>query len=113
MITFLIAFCISITVMTGLALIIYCGDSKNWMGTVIGFITFIIGLSTIFLLEYGYGYTDYVPAEPISYNQTKTVFTTDKGMYIADGLYPDGTYLLTVNGKDVLFVWQVVDGDNG
>ena len=105
MITFLVAFCISITVITGLALTIYCGDSKNWIGTVIGFITFIIGLSTIFLLEYGYGYTDYVPAEPFSYNQTQTVFTTDKGMYIADGLYPDG--------KDVLFVWQVVDCDNG
>ena len=113
MIIFLVVICISITVITGLALTIYCGASKNWIGTVIGFITFIIGLSTIILLEYGCGYTDYVPAEPLSYNQTKTVFTTDKGMYIADGLYPDGTYLLTVNGKDVLFVWQVVDGDNG
>ena len=111
--TFLVVICISITVMTGLALTIYYGDSKNWIGAVIVFITFIIGLSTIFLLEYGYGYTDYVPAEHFSYNQTQTVFTTDKGMYIADGLYPDGTYLLTVDGKDVLFVWQVVDCDNG
>lgn len=113
MITFLIAFCISITVMTGLALTIYCGDSKNWIGTVIGFITFIFGISTLVFLEDGYGSTAYVHAEPLSYNQTKTVFTTDKGMYIADGLYPDGTYLLTVNGKDVLVVWQAVDGDNG
>lgn len=112
MITFLVAFCISITVMTGLALTIYCGDSKNWIGTVIGFITFIFGISTLFLLEDGYGSTVYVPAETLANNQTQTVFTTDKGTYIADGLYPDGTYLLTVDGKDVLVVWQTVDGKN-
>lgn len=52
----------------------------------------------------------YVPAETLAHNQTQTVFTTDRGIYTVDGLYPDGTYLLTVNGKDVLFVWQVVDG---
>lgn len=113
MMTFLVVFCICITVITGLALIIYCGDSKNWIGTVIGFITFIIGLSTIFLLEYGYGYTAYIPAEPLAHNQTQTVFTTDEDTYLADGLYPDGTYLLTVDGKDVLVVWQAIDGDNG
>lgn len=59
MMTFLIAFCISITIITGLALTICCGDSKNWIG-----------------------------------------------------LYPDGTYLLNVDGKDVLVVWQTVDGEN-
>lgn len=51
----------------------------------------------------------YIPAEPLAHNQTQTVFTTDKGTYIADGLYPDGTYLLTVDGEDVLAVWQAVD----
>ena len=113
MITFLVAFCISITVMTGLALTICCGDSKNWIGTVIGFITFIFGISTLVFLEDGYGSTAYVPAEPLAHNQTQTVFTTDKSTYIANGLYPDGTYLLTVDGKDVLVVWQSVDGENG
>lgn len=57
--------------------------------------------------------TQYIPAEPLAHNQTQTVFTTDRGTYIADGLYPDGTYLLTVDGKDVLVVWQAVDGDVG
>lgn len=57
--------------------------------------------------------TQYIPAEPFAHNQTQTVFTTDKGTYIADGLYPDGTYLLTVDGKDVLVVWQAVDGEVG
>lgn len=58
--------------------------------------------------------TQYIPAEPLAYNQTQTVFTTDRGTYTADGLYPDGTYLLTVDGKeDVLVVWQAVDGEVG
>jgi len=109
MITFLVALCISVTVITGIALTIFYGDSKNWIGIVIGFIIFIIGFSTIFLFDDGYSSTVYVPAEPLSYNQTQTVFTTDKGMYLADGLYPDGIYLLTVDGKDVLVVWQAVD----
>ena len=57
--------------------------------------------------------TQYIPAEPLAHNQTQTVFTTDEGTYTADGLYPDGTYLLTVNGKDILVVWQAVDGEVG
>lgn len=56
---------------------------------------------------------NYIPAEPFAYSQTQTVFTTDEGKYIADGLYPDGTYLLTVDGNDVLVVWQAVDGEVG
>lgn len=62
-----------------------------------------------------------IPAEPIAHNSTQTifvigptVFNTGKEMtYTIDGLYPDGTYMLTVDGKDVLVVWQAVDGDNG
>lgn len=57
--------------------------------------------------------SQYIPAEPLAHNQTQTVFTTDEGTYLADGLYPDGTYLLTVDGKDVLVVWQAVDGEVG
>lgn len=57
--------------------------------------------------------TKYIPAEPLAHNQTQTVFTTDEGTYLADGLYPDGTYLLTVDDKDVLVVWQAVDGEVG
>ena len=113
MITFLVVFCICVTVITGSALTIYCGDSKNWIGAMIGFSTIILGLSTLFLFDDGYGSTAYIPAEPLAHNQTQTVFTTDEDTYLADGLYPDGTYLLTVDGKDVLVVWQAIDGDNG
>lgn len=49
------------------------------------------------------------PAKPLAHNQTQTVFTIDEDTYLADGIYPDGTYLLTVDGKDVLVVWQAVD----
>ena len=112
MMTFLIVFCICVTVITGSALAIYC-VCKNWTGAIIGFITFILGLSTLFSLEDGYGFTAYIPAETLAHNQTQTVFTTDEGTYLADGLYPDGTYLLTVDGEDVLVVWQAVDGKVG
>ena len=111
MITFLVVFCICVTIITGSVLTIYCGD-KNWIGAMIGFITLILSLSTLFLLEDGYGSTVYVPAKTLAHNQTQTVFATDKGTYLADGLYPDGTYLLTVDGKDVLVVWQAIDGNN-
>ena len=53
----------------------------------------------------------YIPAESLAHNQTQTVFTTDEGTYLADGLYPDGVYLLTTDGKDVLVVWQAVEGE--
>ena len=57
--------------------------------------------------------TYYLEAESLTHNQTQTVFTTDEGTYIANGLYPDGTYLLTVDGDTVLVVWQAVDGEVG
>lgn len=109
----LVVFCICVTVITGAALAIYCGDSKNLIGTIIGFIIFILGFLTIFSFEKGYGSTAYIPAEPLAHNQTQTIFTTDRGTYTTDGLYPDGTYLLTVDSKDVLVVWQAVDGEVG
>ena len=44
---------------------------------------------------------------------TIALFNTGKEItYTIDGFYPDGTYLLTVDGKDVLVVWQAVDGEN-
>lgn len=112
MMTFLIVFCICITVITGAVLAIYC-SYKNWTEAIIGFIVFILGLSTLFSLEEGYGSTAYIPAEPLAYNQTQTVFTTDEGTYLVDGHYSDGTYLLTVDSEDVLVVWQAVDGEVG
>lgn len=77
-----------------------------------GLIGLIIGLIASFI-PIKETTNDCISAEPLAHNQTQTVFTTDKGTYTADGLYPDGAYLLTVDGKDVLVVWQAVDGDMG
>lgn len=85
-------------------------------------VTFLFGLILLIFSVIGFLGLDelvnsdnsqYIPAEPLAHNQTQTVFTTDEGTYIADGLYPDGTYLLTVDGKNVLVVWQAVDGEVG
>lgn len=76
---------------------------------VAGFVFFIVGFAVVVMPSCDN--TRYIPAEPFAYNQTQTVFTTDKGAYLADGHYSDGTYLLAVDGKDVLVVWQAVDGE--
>lgn len=78
-------------------------------------LAFYGALLTLFGLLYIFNPTTtyYLEAEPLARNQTQTVFTTDRGTYTADGLYPDGTYLLTVNDKDVFVVWQAVDGEVG
>ena len=76
-----------------------------------GLVCFIIGFSAVITMSYDN--TQYISAEPLAYNQTQTVFATDEGTYTTDGLYPDGTYLLTVDGNDVLVVWQAVDGEVG
>ena len=85
-----------------------CGAS---LGTFFsGLIGLIIGLIASFI-PIRETTIDCVHAEPLAYNQTQTVSTTDESAYLANGLYPDGTYLLTVDGKDVLVVRQAVDGE--
>lgn len=94
--------------------VIFCGVTEDEpIVCAIGVIFLIVAIAGSFELETNSIDTKYIPAEPLAHNQTQTVFTTDKGTYIADGLYPDGTYLLTVDGKDVLVVWQAVDGEVG
>lgn len=107
--------CVAMIISMG-AFFIFCGlEEDGGVVCVFGVIFLLVGiLSGIELKDFSYNNfydTEYVPAEPLAYNQTQTVFTTDKGTYIANGLYPDGTYLLTVDGKDVLVVWQAVEGE--
>ena len=77
----------------------------------IGFVLLGFGITGLLLVgKSSDNYSSqYIPAEPLAYNQTQTVFTTDKGTYLADGLYPNDIYLLTVDDKDVLVVWQAID----
>ena len=67
--------------------------------------------------------TYYLEAEPLAYNYEAnlTYFTSVEGQYKAEGIYPENTYLLTMdnNGtsdkKDdtVLVVWVPSEGEVG
>lgn len=109
--------CISLLIIISI-IVIFCGVTEEEpVGCIIGAIFLIVTIIGGFELKTSRPNnsidTEYIPAKPLAYNQTQTVFTTDKGTYLADGFYPDGTYLLTVDGKDVLVVWQAVDGEVG
>lgn len=109
--------CISLLIIISI-IVIFCGITEDEpIECVIGVIFLIVAIIGGFELKTlrlnNSIDTKYIPAEPLAHNQTQTVFTTDEGTYLADGLYPDGTYLLTVDGKDVLVVWQAVDGEVG
>lgn len=109
--------CISLLISISIIVIFYGVANEEPVGCVIGAIFLIVAIMGIFELKTprlnNSIDTKYIPAEPLAHNQTQTVFTTDEGTYITDGLYPDGTYLLTVDGKDALVVWQAVDGEVG
>ena len=107
--------CIIIFIGAGIATIIISTEDKEFATFLFGLILTIFGVMGFLGLDelVNNDNSQYIPAEPLAYNQTQTVFTTDEGTYIVDGLYPDGTYLLTIDGKDVLVVWQAVDGEVG
>lgn len=107
--------CIIILIGAGIATIIISTEDKESVTFLFGLILTIFGVIGFLGLDelVNNDNSQYIPAKPLAHNQTQTVFTTDEGTYLADGLYPDGTYLLTVDGKDVLVVWQAVDGEVG
>ena len=67
--------------------------------------------------------TYYLEAEPLAYNYEAniTYFTSTEGQYTAEGIYPENTYLLTMdnNGTSdkeddiVLVVWVPSEGEVG
>ncbi len=104
--------CVMIVLIFSLKSILSGVCNVSWRTCFSGLMCLIIGLIASFvpIMETT---NDYIHAEPLAYNQTQTVFTTEEGTYLVDGLYPDGIYLLTVDGEDVLVVWQAVDGKVG
>ena len=109
--------CISLLISISI-IVIFCGVTEDEpIVCAIGVILIIVAIIGGFELKTSQLNnsidTKYIPAEPLAHNQTQTVFTTDEGTYLADGLYPDGAYLLTIDGKDVLVVWQAIDGEVG
>lgn len=101
--------CSVICLALGLVATLVCAEEKEWLCMLISVVIVFVGVNGLIAPTT----MVYVPAEPLAHNQTQTVFTTDRGTYTADGLYPDGTYLLNIDGKDVLVVWQAVDGEVG
>ena len=67
--------------------------------------------------------TYYLEAEPLAYNYESnlTYFTSAEGQYTAEGIYPENTYLLTMdnNGTSdkvddiVLVIWEPSEGEIG
>jgi len=107
--------CIVIVISAGVATIIVSITDKKIITFLFGLMLLIFGVIGILGLEelVDNNNSQCIPAELLAHNQTQTVFATEEGTYLADGLYPDGTYLLTVDGKDVLVVWQAVSGEVG
>ena len=105
--------CAAVCLVLGLAVSLVCIKEKEWLFLLIGVVITFADVSGLIIYYSVKHNTTYIPAEPLAHNQTQTVFTTGEGTYLANGLYPDGTYLLTVDGKDVLVVWQAVDGEVG
>ena len=67
--------------------------------------------------------TYYLEAEPLAYNYEAnlTYFTSTEGQFKAEGIYPENTYLLTMNNNGtsdkeddiVLVVWETSKGEVG
>lgn len=105
--------CIITFIVLGIIIMVYSAIDEEITVTLFGLIVSsfgVVGLLGLKELAYSDN-SQYIPVETLAHNQTQTVFATDEGTYLVDGLYPDGTYLLTVDGKDVLVVWQAVDGE--
>ena len=67
--------------------------------------------------------TYYLEAEPLAYNYEAnlTYFTSAEGQFKAEGIYPENTYLLTMDSNEtrdkkddtVLVVWEPSKGEVG
>ena len=109
MITF-VYLCVLIVLFFSLKSILSGACKASWRTFFIGLIGLIIGLIASFV-PIKEVTNEYIPAEPIAYNSTQTVFTTNKGNIIVNGVYPDGVYMLDMDGDTVLVVWQAVEGE--
>ena len=92
-----------------------CGACLAWIGLIFVF----FGIWCIVINDTTY----YLEAEPLAYNYEAnlTYFTSAEGQFKAEGIYPENTYLLTMdnNGTSdkeddiVLVVWEPSEGEIG
>ena len=90
-----------------------CGVITAWFGVAMMIFGFQLVSNTTYYLE----------AEPLAYNYEAnlTYFTSTEGQFKAEGIYPENTYLLTMdnNGTSdkeddiVLVVWEPSEGEVG
>lgn len=90
-----------------------CGGFTTWFGATMAFLGFWLASGTTYYLE----------AEPLAYNYKAnlTYFTSAEGQFKAEGIYPENTYLLTMdnNGTSdkvddiILVVWEPSKGEVG
>ena len=102
-------FCIITTIVSGIVFLANGLTEKEKGSIILGSLLIVIGF--VATVENLSDNNQYIPAEPIAYNSTQTVFTTNKGNIIVNGVYPDGVYMLDMDGDTVLVVWQAVDGE--
>ena len=101
--------CMMIALAMGAVILVVGVAEKENDEIVLGLVLIVIDF--IAVVENPYDNNQYFPAEPIAYNSTQTIFTTDKGNIITNGIYSDGEYLLDMDGDTVLIVWQAVEGE--
>ena len=90
-----------------------CGGFTAWFGVTMAFFGFLLASNTTYYLE----------AEPLAYNYEAniTYFTSTEGQFKAEGIYPENTYLLTMDGNGtsdkvddiVLVIWEPSKGEVG
>ena len=120
----MIIFCIVfglISVTIGLIAITYADKISQYLCSAITVCFGAFMVYTGFILMGNTTY--YLEAEPLAYNYETnlTYFTSTEGQFKAEGIYPENTYLLTMdnNGtsdkKDdiVLVVWEPSEGEVG
>lgn len=120
----MIIFCIVfglISVTIGLIALVYADKISQFLCSVITVCFGAFMVYTGFILMETTTY--YLEAEPLAYNYEAnlTYFTSAEGQFKAEGIYPENTYLLTMdnNGtsdkKDdiVLVVWEPSEGEVG
>ena len=103
--------CMMIALALGVVFLAVGLAEKENEGIVLGLVLIVIGFVAV--VENPYDKNQYIPAEPVAYNSSQTVFNTDKGNIITNGIYPDGEYMLVMDNDEILVVWQAVEGGVG
>ena len=113
-----------ISIFLGVWISAYADYVRHFLsGMCLAFYGALLTLYSLYCIATPIPTTYYLEAEPLAYNYETnlTYFTSAEGQFKAEGIYPENTYLLTMdnNGtsdkKDdiVLVVWEPSEGEVG